>query len=462
MATSTGWSTELFNRYHRLHKPYRSYPTAEYFQQPISTFERYSALRTSRSLNRPLALNITMAFCANACYCCSKKTTITKDRSRSSTYLQSLEHEIRLLAQHTHPSQPINELYVSGGTPTFLNPFELQQLMHCLQDNFNLVRNNFSHYSIDIDPRETDWATMGVLRDIGFNCINIMMHALDPTVQRAINRLHNLEQTQKIVEAARTLQFRHISISLLYGLPKQTPQSWAQTLSDTLKLVPDRVHLQGFLHQPHQHPIQQHIAAHDLPSSTDIAHMLRAALEQLTAAGYQYIGMGNFALADDDYTIAQEDDTLHCGLQDYSTYANLDTLGFGAGAISRIGSLHYRNTPDITAYQNAYHNQQLPQACGVVSSLEQSVSEYVIDSLNCQFSVDFLAIQQGYNVDCKQLFAQQWPQLQQMHHDGLLQLSDHALHMTPEGRLFTLAVCQVFAEQQIAEPVNSTAMTQVI
>lgn len=77
MATSTGWSTELFNRYHRLHKPYRSYPTAEQFQQPISTFERYSALRTSRSLQRPLALNISMAFCANACYCCSKKTTIT-------------------------------------------------------------------------------------------------------------------------------------------------------------------------------------------------------------------------------------------------------------------------------------------------------------------------------------------------------------------------------------------------
>ena len=159
-----------------------------------------------------------------------------------------------MLAPHIRTATPITQLHIGGGTPTFLNSLELRQLMRCLQQHFNIVSHNFCNYSIDIDPRETDWATMGVLRDIGFNGIHIMVQALDAQVQRAINCLHTVEHTQKIVEAARTLQFRQVSISLTYGLPKQTPQAWNTTLSETLLLAPDRIRLQTFMHQPEQYP----------------------------------------------------------------------------------------------------------------------------------------------------------------------------------------------------------------
>lgn len=462
MTTSTGWSAKLFNRYHRLDKHYSSYPALEYFQQPISAFERYSALRTSRTLQSPLALHITIPFCANACYSCTQKTTVTKDRSRSTAYLQSLEQEVRMVAQHIRSNQPITELYVSGGTPTFLNSPELRQMMRCLQDHFTLVSDNFSHYSIDIDPRETDWATMGVLRDIGFNCINIMVHALDPAVQRAINRLHSLEQTQKIVEAARTLQFRNICISLVYGLPKQTLQSWILTLTDMLKLAPDRIHLQGFQHQPDKYPLQQRIAAHDLPCLTDIADMLQVSIDHLAQAGYQYMGMGNFALVDDDFAIAQEDGKLQYALHGYSTQSHSDTLGLGAGATSKLGELYYRNTQDVAAYQSACHNKQLPTAYGVLCSAQHSIRADVIQTLNCQLQIDFRVIEQRYKINFKEYFQDQWPQLQRMHDDGLLQFTEHGLHMTAQGRLFTLAVCQVFDEYFTQANTTPTALTQVM
>lgn len=452
MSNSLTWSSKLFSAYQHLAQQYNSYPPLEHFQQPISAFERYSALRNSRKANRPLSLSVTIPFCANACYYCAKKNIVTKDRSRSVAYLASLQHEVSLLAQHVDQERPIEQLHFGGGTPTFLNAHELTELMNSLKSNFNLVCNKLTQYSIGIDPRETDWPTMGVLRDIGFNRVNIELQGLDPHVQRAINRLQSIEQTQNIVEAARTLQFQTLSISLLYGLPKQTPQSFAQALSEIIRLTPDRVSLQGFNHSPEQYPIQQRIQVADLPSSASIQQMLKTAQEKLSAAGYLYIGMGHFAFADDDFASAQEDGVLQHNIQGYSTTANCDTLGLGLSAVSQIGELYYRNTHDLNAYQKAADAQQPPPAFGLHCDTDMQIKRSVIQALTCQFSVDFASIEEQYSINFKDYFQPIWSQLETMHSDGLLELSNTAIHITPQGRLLTAAACEVFTGTHIAQP----------
>ncbi len=455
MLNTMGWSSKLFNLYHNLDKPYSSYPRVEHFQQNISAFERFSALRDSRKAQRPLVLNVNIPFCANACYYCSKKNIVTKDRSRAAQYLQCLEQEIQTVAQHIASERNIEELHFGGGTPTFLNPVELRQLMRCLQDNFNITSNNFTHYSIDIDPRETDWSTMGVLRDIGFNRVNIEVQGLDPKVQRAINRLQTIEQTQAIVEAARTLQFRTVSISLIYGLPQQTTQSFSQAVEDVLQLAPDRISLQGYQHQPDKHPIQQRINAAELPSIANLGAMLKGTQLQLEQAGYRYIGMGHFALADDDFAYAQEDGTLQQGIQGYSTSANCDTLGFGVSAVSQLGNLYYHNSHDINSYQTACRNQQLPPATGVLCTKKDQIHRAVIQALTCQFEVNFSVIEQCFAIDFASYFAAQWPQLLRMQSNGLLELSEQKLSITAPGRLYTLTVCQLF-DDYLAQDTNQT------
>lgn len=453
MTNYVEWSSDLFNAYHRLDAQYSSYPAIEYFQQDITAFERFSALRASRQAQRPLALSVNIPFCANACYDCTTKNIVTKDRSRSTTYIRSLEQEIRTVAQHIRTEQPIEQLHFGGGTPTFLNPSELRQVMDCLKDNFNISSNNFAQYSIDIDPRETDWATIGVLRDIGFNRVNIEVQGLDPEVQRAINRLQSFEQIQTVVDAARTLQFRTLSISLIYGLPKQTPASFAQALSQILKLAPDRIVLAGYKHQPDKHPIQKRIYTEDLPDTVNIELMLKTAQQKLSDAGYRYIGMGNFALADDDFATAQEDGILHHSMQGYSTCTNCDSLGFGVSAISQLGDLYYHNSHDLNAYQTACNNQLLAPAHGLICKADDKIRRSIIQALTCQFAVNFASIKQQHNVDIKELFSSKWPELELMHKNGLVILTENDLQMTKQGRLFTLAVCQLFdhyLEQDIA------------
>lgn len=462
MAHTTEWNESLFRTYHRLNKPYSSYPTVEQFQHNISAFERFSALRTSRQAQRALALNVHIPFSANACYYGTEKNIVTKDRSRSTAYLRSLEQEMRLIAKHVNPEQSIEQLHLGGATPTFLNPSELRQLMGYLKDNFNVDSNNFSQYTIDIDPRETDWSTMGVLRDIGFNRVNIEVQGLAPDVQRAINRLQTIEQTQNIVEAARTLQFRTVSINLIYGLPKQTPFSFTQALTEVLALIPDRVVLQGFQHQPQKYRIQQRINAADLPTAEAIAQMLEQAQQLLNAAGYGYIGMGHFALADDDFASAQEDGTLQHGTQGYSTCRNCDTIGFGVSAISQLGNLYYQNTSDLTQYQTALSNQQLAPARGILCNSDDLIRSRVIHDLSCQFSVNFASLERRYGIHFKDYFKALWPQIERMQNDGLLTISQQALTITAQGRLFTLAVCQLFDRYLTQSNLNAPVITQAI
>lgn len=462
MSNSNDWNSSLFKLYHRLDKHCCVYPRAEQFQYEVSAFERLNALRDSRKAKRPLALSVSIPFCANACYYCSSKTIVTKDRSRSQHYLKCLEQEIQSVALHFASEQPIHELHFGGGTPTFLNPGELRQLMTCLQTHFNIASDNFSHYSIDIDPRETDWSTMGALRDIGFNRVNVEVRGLDPKVQRAINRLQTLEQTQAIVEAARTLQFRTVSISLMYGLPQQNIQAFSLALEEVISLNPDRISLQGYQHQPHKHPLQQRIKASELPSNLELEGMLLTALQQLENSGYRYLGMGLFALADDDFAIAQEDGRLHYNLHGYSTHANSDTIGFGLSAISQLGNLYFQNTCDLNSYQNACLKQQLPPAKGLLRNKQEQIQHAVIQALTCQFSINFQEIEQRFAISFSQYFAAQWPQLTQMQHDGLIEISTNELKMTSAGRLYTLAVCQLFTEYHNKNQDHRLPAAQVI
>src|SRR5690606_30582264 len=146
-----------------------------------------------------------------------------------------------MIACHIGPDQVVEQLHFGGGTPTFLSHDELRHLMAHLRKHFNLQDDDHGDFSIEIDPREADWSTMGLLRELGFNRISIGVQALNPEVQRAINRMQTLEQTETIIEAARTLQYHSINIDLLYGLPLQTPERFAQTVKNVVAMQPDRV-----------------------------------------------------------------------------------------------------------------------------------------------------------------------------------------------------------------------------
>ncbi|OOG85072.1 oxygen-independent coproporphyrinogen III oxidase [Pseudomonas sp. A25(2017)] len=438
------WDSDLIRRYDLAGPRYTSYPTAAQFASQVGTFDLLHALRDSRKALRPLSLYVHIPFCANICYYCACNKVITKDRGRAHAYLQRLEQEIQLIGCHLAPTQRVEQLHFGGGTPTFLSHDELRQLMAKLRKHLNLLDDDSGDYGIEIDPREADWSTMGLLRELGFNRVSIGLQDLDPAVQRAVNRLQSLEETRAVVEAARTLQFRSINIDLIYGLPKQTPENFARTVQEVIHLQPDRLSVFNYAHLPERFMPQRRINSQDLPNPEQKLVMLQGTIEQLTAAGYRYVGMDHFALPDDELAIAQEEATLQRNFQGYTTHGHCDLIGLGVSAISQIGDLYCQNSSDLNHYQNTLADGQLATSRGLICNADDRLRRAVIQQLICHFHLPFAEIEQTFNIDFRGYFAPQWPQLQAMAADGLIELDNTHIRVLPAGRLLVRSVCMVF------------------
>lgn len=463
MLDAIRWDTDLIRRYDLAGPRYTSYPTAVQFHGQVGSFDLLHALRDSRKAQRPLSLYVHVPFCANICYYCACNKVITKDRGRALPYLQRLEQEIQLIACHLDPAQKVEQLHFGGGTPTFLSHDELRQLMAHLRTHFNLLDDDSGDYGIEIDPREADWSTMGLLRELGFNRVSIGLQDLDPAVQRAVNRLQSLEETRAVIDAARTLQFRSINVDLIYGLPKQTPDSFARTVDEVINLQPDRLSVFNYAHLPERFMPQRRINSQELPTPAQKLDMLQRTIIQLTEAGYRYIGMDHFALPDDELAIAQEESTLQRNFQGYTTHGHCDLIGLGVSAISQIGDLYCQNSSDLNQYQNSLASAQLATCRGLIGDADDRIRRAVIQQLICHFSLAFAEIEQIFNIDFQGYFAEIWPQLQQMAKDGLITLDAEKISVLPAGRLLVRSVCMVFdAYLQEAQQHSQQRFSRVI
>ncbi|MEH6499204.1 MAG: oxygen-independent coproporphyrinogen III oxidase [Pseudoalteromonas distincta] len=450
MTDSIRWDVGLIQRYDQAGPRYTSYPTAVQFHSGIGPADLTRALDNSRRSSQDLSLYVHVPFCANICYYCACNKVITKDRSRAVPYLQALYREIELVSKHTSRGQRVEQLHLGGGTPTFLSHEQMRGLVSKLRQHFTLHDDDEGDYSIEIDPREADWSTMGMLREVGFNRVSFGVQDIDPTVQRAVNRLQSLEQTQAIMDAARTLEFRSINIDLIYGLPKQTPASFALTVEAIIELRPDRLSLFNYAHMPERFLPQRRIMSGDLPIAPAKLAMLENSIRQLTEAGYRYIGMDHFALPDDSLSLAQENAQLHRNFQGYTTHGHCDLIGLGVSSISQVGDLFSQNTTDIKAYQQELGEGRLATSRGLISGQEDRLRRAIISQLICHFSLSFTEIESRFGIVFREMFAEQWPVLGQMQADGLIRLGPQGLEVLPVGRLLVRSICMVFdAYQQV-------------
>ena len=200
---------------------YTSYPTADRFHNGFGNSDYLDALHRraaiAPALHAPLSLYMHLPFCANLCYYCGCNKVITKDRSRSARYVETLAREMAMVASQIGPLRRVTQLHWGGGTPTFLAHDEMRAVMAATREHFDLATDG--EISVELDPRHADDATLEVLAEIGFNRASLGIQDFDPDVQRAVHRIQSVEETRRVVDTARRLGFESISFDLIYGLP---------------------------------------------------------------------------------------------------------------------------------------------------------------------------------------------------------------------------------------------------
>lgn len=423
---------------------YTSYPTADRFVEAFGAAElrQWLGKRNIGGISQPLSVYVHLPFCENVCYYCGCNKVVTRDHGRSAKYIQYLEKELALLAPHLAGNTRICQLHWGGGTPTFLAREEMTCLMRALDATFE--RASDFECSIEVDPRHSSPGTMEFLAKLGFNRVSLGVQDFDPDVQKAVHRIQPEEMTRRVVAEARANGMRSVNFDLIYGLPKQTLDSFNRTLDRVIELAPDRIALYSYAHLPTVFKPQRRIVSADLPSAETKLQILTLAIGRLTGAGYVYIGMDHFARPDDELAIAQRQGRLQRNFQGYSTYPESDLIGLGVSAIGRIGPTYYQNQKRLDDYYAALDDGRLPVARGLELAADDLVRRAVIQALACNFRVSIESIEDAYLINFCPYFAAELNDLRRLQDEGLVDVSDEWITITPRGRLLVRIVCMVF------------------
>lgn len=434
----------LIKRYDRAGPRYTSYPTALELHAGFTGQDYRQQIDQSNAAGGPLSLYFHIPFCDTVCYYCACNKIITKNRKHAEPYLNNLHQEIALQAELFDPGRIVNQLHWGGGTPTFLRGEQMRQLMEVTRQHFNLRNDDNREYSIEIDPRAADAATLPLLRDLGFNRLSLGVQDFDPAVQKAVNRLQSEQQTFTVLKAAREHGFGSISIDLIYGLPLQTVTSFSRTLDKILEVKPDRLSIFNYAHLPSRFKTQRQINDADLPDSKTKLEILQMVIQRLQEQGYVYIGMDHFARPDDELAVSQRENKLYRNFQGYSTHSDCDLIGLGITSIGRVSDSYIQNVKDLETYNSLISQNKLPIFKGFVLNADDKLRRAVITQLICHFDLDFSSIEQQLEIDFREYFASELQALQIMQKDGLINMKAGKIEVLPAGRLLIRNICMVF------------------
>jgi len=439
---------------------YTSYPTADRFVEAFGEpqLRQWLARRNIGGFSQPLSVYVHLPFCNTLCYYCACNKIVTRDRGRSAKYIKYLDKELALLAPLLGDAGAIQELHWGGGTPNFLAREEMAALVHSIESR--LAPASRARYSIEIDPRSAEPGCMAFLADLGFDRVSLGVQDFDPAVQKAVHRVQSVEETERVLAEARASGFRSVNLDLIYGLPKQTLDSFSRTLDEVLRLAPDRVALYNYAHLPKVFKPQRRIAEAELPTPELKLELMTLAIGRLTRAGYLYIGMDHFARADDELAAAQALGRLQRSFQGYSTHGG-DLLGLGVSAIGQIGPAYYQNLKELERYYEALDAGRLPVMRGVELTADDLVRRAVIQALMCDFRVSLESIELAHLIDFKAYFSVELAMLRRLAEDGLVEIGADWILVTPKGRLLVRAISMLF-DRYLREARERASYSRVI
>jgi oxygen-independent coproporphyrinogen-3 oxidase len=424
---------DLIRKYSVPGPRYTSYPPANHFTTEVGSQELERAIADdNRSAAGPLSLYFHLPFCETRCWFCGCHTVITRKRSVAADYLGNLAREVRLTAARLDRDRRVTQIHLGGGTPTFFPPDELRRLGALIRENFRVAPD--CEFSVEIDPRRLTLDHVIALREIGANRASLGVQDTNPKVQLAIHRFQPQAVNEQAFTWLRENGFSSINVDLIYGLPLQTPLSFARTIDDVLTLGPDRLSVFSYAHVPWIKPAQKIFEDRaQLPGAEEKLAMFAVAHEKLTAAGYIDIGLDHFARPDDALALAQRAGTLHRNFQGYSTQSGASLYGFGISSISATPDTYRQNHKTLEAWIAALDAGQLPIERGLRLTPDDLRRRTIIMRLMCDRRLELAALSAALDRELNSSNVAAELGLTDLLNDGVIRITPRAIEVTPIG-----------------------------
>lgn len=436
-------TSELLKKYDVAGPRYTSYPVILYWDTEPTVGRWLESTRESLRLAERgatgAAIYVHVPFCQSLCTYCGCNSRITRSTSIGKAYVRTVLKEWELYRQQLGRSAPIplSELHLGGGTPTFLSPGELDEMISGILEHVEQTPD--AEFSVESDPRVTQPDHLAVLRRLGFRRLSLGIQDFDPRVQEAVNRIQSEQQVRMVTEHARALGFNSINYDLIYGLPFQNLNSVEQTVEAVIRLKPERIAFYAYAHVPWVKPGQRHFTEDDLPSGEEKRNLYEFGRMMLEQAGYIEIGMDHFALKRDSLWKASFAGTLHRNFMGYTSRFVSPLIGLGVSSISDSGDVFVQNEKLLEAYEARVAKGELPLFRGHQLSEEDRVLRRHILNLMTRFETSWgspeLYVPYLDGVAAK---------LGELRRDRLVRLSTNSCEITNAGKPFLRNICMAF------------------
>jgi oxygen-independent coproporphyrinogen-3 oxidase len=416
---------------------YTSYPPATEFG-PVA---QARVLRELADQTEAVALYVHVPFCRSLCWYCGCNVIPTRDTSRSEHYIDTVATELAIVADALGVGHAVSEVALGGGSPNFLSSKAMRTLMAAIRSCFAVDAD--ARLSVELDPRDTTSTQLDAYAAAGFRALSVGVQDFSPAVQDAIHRHQSEVQTAWLIDRARAAGFTDVNTDIVYGLPRQTEESFLRTIDSVIALAPDRIALFGYAHLPDKLPHQRLVErAGRVLDRYERATLLLAAIDQLAAAGYVHLGLDHFAKPGSPLARAANEHRMVRTFQGYVEHRSDTILGFGVSAISSTPRMYWQNHAELAPWEREIAEARLPIDRGAVLDQDDCIRRVLIERLMCDGEIALDSLATRFGIDPIAYFSAELGALA----TDLATFDPEArtIRATPMGKLLVRNICMTF------------------
>ena len=355
---------------------------------------------------------VQVPFCQTKCTYCNFHTGVVSP-ARYQPYAEAVCREITLVA----PAPPLaaDTIYFGGGTPSLLAPQSLGKILDALRRRFAIEN---PEVTLEADPETITPEKSTAWLAAGFNRISLGVQSFADLELKSSGRMHRRGDIFSAGAALRAAGFDNLSMDLIAGLPRQSKETWEESVTQLLGLRPEHVSIYMLEIDEGSRLGRESLAggarysAAEIPADDAIAEFYESACARLAAAGYEHYEISNWALPG------------RRSRHNLKYWRREPYFGLGAGAHSFDGESRWANAHDSAAYVAAIEQGTLPREQLETVSKDQALEEELFLGLRQLEGIDLARIEDAYGVPIR-------PRLGPLLAQGLVELEGSRLRLAP-------------------------------
>lgn len=367
---------------------------------------------------------IHIPFCKQAChYCDFHFSTSLKYKEE---LLLALQKEL-ILRKGYLKEQPIESIYLGGGTPSLLSASEISHLLDTIYTHFNVAPS--PEITIEANPDDLTKEKVRELRESLINRFSIGVQSFFEEDLRWMNRAHNAQEAESAIKRVQDAGFENITADLIYGYPLLTNLKWISNIQHIIDLniphlsaysmtIEPQTALASFINKGIQKPMNEGQSADQFLILTDM----------ITNNGFEQYEISNYA-RDERYS-----------KHNTNYWKGVPYLGIGPSAHSFDGVSRQWNVANNTKYISAITDDEIPMEKETLTEADK-FNEYIMTSLRTKWGIDTHYLNQNFPSEFMQAMYEYLPKYIE---EEKIKQENNIYALTQKGKLLADQIASEF------------------